>query len=150
MGNRKKIRAQQIKEDRILRAFAILRNCPLSPRKVRLVADLVRGKDVSRAFGILRYTRRNSAPHIEKLLRSAIANWQMKNENRNPEDADLFIKTIMVDEGRMLKRVRPRAQGRGGRILKRSCHITLELGERGQDELEVAGRQPRDEKVVTE
>lgn len=117
-----------------MRSYAVLRNCPLSARKVRLVADTVRGVEVNRALGILRFTERNSAPRLEKLLLSALANWQSKNNGRRPEEANLFVEKITVDEGRSLKRIRPRAQGRAGRILKRSCHVYIEVAERDEQE----------------
>lgn len=128
MGKRKRLRAEQLKAERKERAYAVLRDCPLSAQKVRLVADTVRGEDVDRALGILRYTQRNSAPYLRKLLLSAVANWKAKNEGADIDEASLYVKKIMVDEGRTLKRMRPRAQGRGARILKRSCHVYLEVG----------------------
>jgi len=108
-----------------MEAIAKLRNIPSSPRKMRLVADMVRGQKVSKALGILRYQPQLGASLIEKLLLSAVANWQQKNSNERIEDADLYVKTIFVDGGRMLKRLRPAPQGRGHRIRKRSNHITI-------------------------
>lgn len=128
MGKRKRLRAEHLKALRKERAYAVLRNCPLSAQKVRLVANTVRGEEVYRALGILRYTQRNSAPYLRKLLLSALSNWKAKHEGADIDEALLRVKTIMVDEGRMLKRMRPRAQGRGARILKRSCHVYLEVG----------------------
>lgn len=130
MGKRKRLRAEQLKEARKSCAYAVLRNCPLSARKVRLVADTVRGVEVNRALGVLRYTERNSAPYLRKLVLSAVSNWRAKNEQSDIDDADLIVKTIMVGEGRTLKRMQPRAQGRGGRILKRSCHVYVEIAAR--------------------
>ncbi|AHJ99196.1 50S ribosomal protein L22 [Hymenobacter swuensis DY53] len=98
---------------------------PTSPRKMRLVANLVRGQKVTRALGLLKFEANSGAPKIEKLLLSALANWQQKNEDERIEDANLYIKEIFVDEGRMLKRLRPAPQGRGHRIRKRSNHVTL-------------------------
>ncbi|MBS9524030.1 50S ribosomal protein L22 [Litoribacter ruber] len=108
-----------------MEAVARLNNVPTSPRKMRLVADLVRGKRVGQALSILKFTPNHGAIRLEKLLLSAIANWQAKNPDTKLEDADLVIKTIMVDSGRMLKRLRPAPQGRAHRIRKRSNHVTL-------------------------
>ena len=108
-----------------MEALAKLNNVPTSPRKMRLVADLVRGKRVGLALSILKFTPNHGAIRLEKLLLSAVANWQAKNPDSKLEEADLFIKTVMVDEGRMLKRLRPAPQGRGHRIRKRSNHVTL-------------------------
>ena len=108
-----------------MEAVAKLRNVPTSPRKMRLMAGLVRGKSVSKALNMLKFQGNQGAEKIEKLLLSAIANWQVKNEDARIEDADLFIKEIKVDAGRMLKRLRPAPQGRGHRIRKRSNHVTL-------------------------
>ncbi len=108
-----------------MEAIARLRNVPTSPRKMRLVADLVRGKRVGLALSILKFTPNHGAIKLEKLLLSAVANWQSKNPDAKLEDADLYVKTIMVDEGRSLKRLRPAPQGRGHRIRKRSNHVTL-------------------------
>lgn len=120
--------AEAMKQERKSTAFAKLNNCPTSPRKMRLVADLVRGVEVDRALSILRYTNKEAAGRIEKLLLSAIANWQAKNSNARLEDSNVFIQEIKVDGGRMLKRLRPAPQGRGYRIRKRSNHVTLVLG----------------------
>jgi len=108
-----------------MEAVAKLNNVPTSPRKMRLVANLIRGQKVSSALNILKFERKNGAPKLEKLLLSAIANWQNKYEEAKLEDADLFIKEIRVDGGRMLKRLRPAPQGRAHRIRKRSNHVTL-------------------------
>jgi large subunit ribosomal protein L22 len=108
-----------------MEAIARLKNGPTSPRKMRLVADLVRGKRVGLALSILKFTPNHGAIKLEKLLLSAVANWQAKNPDAKLEEADLFVKTIMVDEGRSLKRLRPAPQGRGHRIRKRSNHVTL-------------------------
>ena len=108
-----------------MEASARLNNVPTSPRKMRLVADLVRGKRVGIALSILKFTPNHGAIRLEKLVLSAIANWQAKNPDTKLEDADLYIKTVMVDEGRSLKRLRPAPQGRGHRIRKRSNHVTL-------------------------
>nr|WP_293842792.1 50S ribosomal protein L22 [uncultured Arsenicibacter sp.] len=108
-----------------MEAVAKLRNVPTSPRKMRLIADLIRGQRVSRALGLLKYQPQAGAAVMQKVLLSAVANWQQKNEDVNIEDADLFIKTVFVDGGPVLKRLRPAPQGRGHRIRKRSNHITL-------------------------
>ena len=129
MGVRKKERAEQIKEAKKQTAFAKLNNCPTSPRKMRLVADLVRGEKVEKALQILKFSQKEAAGRLEKLLLSAIANWQAKNEDASLEDAELFVKEIRVDGGSMLKRLRPAPQGRAHRIRKRSNHVTLVLGE---------------------
>ena len=128
MGSRKKQMADAIKEDRKNIAFAKLNNCPTSPRKMRLVADLVRGVKAEKALQILRFSPKESSRRLEKLLLSAIANWQAKNEDANVEDADLFVKEIRVDGGSMLKRLRPAPQGRAHRIRKRSNHVTVVIG----------------------
>lgn len=127
MGARKKLRADAMKAERKTIAFAKLNNCPTSPRKMRLVADLVRGVDVDRALAILKFTNKEAAIRLEKLLLSAIANWQAKNEGQRLEDSNVFVKEIKVDGARMLKRLRPAPQGRGYRIRKRSNHVTLVL-----------------------
>lgn len=108
-----------------MEAVAKLKNVPTSPRKMRLVANLVRGKSVNKALGLLKFEANAGAEKIEKLLLSALSNWQQKNEDIRLEDANLIIKEIFVDEGKMLKRLRPAPQGRGHRIRKRSNHVTL-------------------------
>ena len=108
-----------------MEAVAKLNNVPTSPRKMRLVADLIRGERVSRALNILKFDSKSGAPRLEKLLLSAIANWQNSNQDSSLEDADLIVKEIFVDSGRMLKRLRPAPQGRAHRIRKRSNHVTL-------------------------
>jgi large subunit ribosomal protein L22 len=127
MGARKKLRADAMKAERKTIAFAKLNDCPTSPRKMRLVADLVRGVDVDKALAILKFTNKDAALRLEKLLLSAIANWQAKNEGLRIEDSNVFVKEIKVDAARMLKRLRPAPQGRGFRIRKRSNHVTLVL-----------------------
>jgi large subunit ribosomal protein L22 len=108
-----------------MEAIAKLNNCPTSPRKMRLVVDLIRGEQVEKALYILKFTNKEAAQRVEKLLLSAIKNWEAKNEGQRPEDNELFVKTIFVDGGRQLKRLRPAPQGRGHRIRKRSNHVTL-------------------------
>ncbi|MCB0387227.1 MAG: 50S ribosomal protein L22 [Winogradskyella sp.] len=128
MGSRKKQMADAIKEEKKHIAFAKLNNCPTSPRKMRLVADLVRGEKVEKALNILKFSQKEASNRLETLLLSAIANWQAKNEDANIEDAELFIKEIRVDGGSMLKRLRPAPQGRAHRIRKRSNHVTVVVG----------------------
>lgn len=128
MGVRKKQMAERIKEEKKQLAFAKLNDCPTSPRKMRLVADLVRGQEVEKALAILRFSTKEASRKLEKLLLSAIANWQAKNEDADIEDADLIVQEIRVDGGRSLKRLRPAPQGRAHRIRKRSNHVTLVLG----------------------
>jgi len=125
MGARKRLRAEKIKEAKKNVAFAVLRNCPTSPRKMRLVADIVRGKDVYEALNILQYSPQDAARRLEKLLRSAIANWEAKNEDASTEDAGLIVREIQVDSARMLKRLQTAPQGRAYRVRKRSNHVTL-------------------------
>jgi large subunit ribosomal protein L22 len=108
-----------------MEAVAKLNDFPTSPRKVRLVADLIRGKKVSHAIGVLTYQPQAAAPVIKKVLMSAVANWQNKNEDLKIEDANLFVKSIQIDGGRVLKRLRPAPQGRAYRVRKRSHHITI-------------------------
>ncbi len=124
MGVRKRQAAQARKEAMKNVAFAKLTNVPSSPRKMRLVADLVRGQEVFRALGILKFSNKEAAARLEKLLRSAIANWEAKNE-RKAENGELYISTIYVNPAPMLKRLRPAPQGRGYRIRKRANHVTL-------------------------
>ena len=128
MGVRKKQMAERIKAEKKQIAFAKLNNCPTSPRKMRLVADLVRGVKAEKALAILRFNQKEASRRLETLLLSALANWQAKNEDLNLEDAELFVKEIRVDSGTMLKRLRPAPQGRAHRIRKRSNHVTLVLG----------------------
>ena len=125
MGVRKREMAERIKAEKAQVAFAKLNNCPTSPRKMRLVADLVRGEQVEKALNILRFNPKEASRRVEKLLLSAIANWQAKNEDANIEDAELIVKEIRVDGGSMLKRLRPAPQGRAHRIRKRSNHVTI-------------------------
>ncbi len=124
MGVRKRQSAEVMKEARKSQAFAKLVNVPSSPRKMRLVADMVRGKEVFRALGILKFSNKEAAAKVEKLLRSAIANWEAKNEKK-AENGELYISTIFVTCAPMLKRLRTAPQGRGYRIRKRSNHVTL-------------------------
>ena len=133
MGKRKRESAILIKEANKKLTFAKLNNCPTSPRKMRLVADLVRGENVDQALAILKFSPKEASRKLEKLLLSAISNWQTKNEEEDIEKADLFVKEIKVDGGKMLKRLRPAPQGRAHRIRKRSNHVTLVLGANNSD-----------------
>ena len=129
MGARKHEMAERLKEIKKQTAIAKLNDVPTSPRKMRLVADLVRGKEVNNALDILKYTKKEASRGLEKLVRSAIANWEAKNEadRKELENGNVYIKTIMVGEGRMLKRIRTAPQGRAARIRKRSNHVTIVL-----------------------
>lgn len=127
MGARKRIRAEKIKEARKKEYVAMLRNVPTSPRKMRLVADMVRGMEVNQALDVLKFSTKEASRRVEKLLLSAIANWKDKNEDVRLEDANLFVKEIYVDSGRILKRLRPAPQGRAHRIRKRSNHVTIKV-----------------------
>ena len=124
MGKRKRESAELIKATQKTLSFAKLKNVPSSPRKMRLVADMVRGKEVFKALGLLKFSNKEAAAKVEKLLRSAIANWEQKSE-RKAENGELYVKTIFVDCAPMLKRLRTAPQGRGYRIRKRSNHVTL-------------------------
>ena len=128
MGVRKRNAAQARKDAQKEVAFAKLTNVPSSPRKMRLVADLVRGQEVFRALGILHFSNKEAAARLEKLLRSALANWEAKND-RKAESGELYISTIYVNPAPMLKRLRPAPQGRGYRIRKRANHVTLIVDE---------------------
>jgi len=125
MGARKRLRAEKIKEAKKQQFFAVLRNAPTSPRKMRLVADLVRGMEVNQALDVLKFSSKEASRRVEKLLMSAIANWKDKNEGVRLEDANLYVSEIFVDSARVLKRLRPAPQGRAHRIKKRSNHVTL-------------------------
>ena len=125
MGARKAIRAEKMKAEKKQKAIAVLQDCPTSPRKMRLVADIIRGVEINKALGILRYSKKEASIRLEKLLKSAIANWEAKNEGERLEDTKLCVKEIFVDGGRMLKRIQPAPQGRAHRIRKRSNHVTI-------------------------
>lgn len=124
MGARKRLAAEKRKKALKTQYFAKLRNVPSSPRKMRYVVDMVRGMEVNRALGTLRFSKKAASQDVEELLRSAIANWEQKTE-RKAEDGELFITRIFVDEGVTLKRMRPAPRGRGHRIRKRSNHVTI-------------------------
>ena len=124
MGKRKKLAAEALKAAKKTQYFAKLKDVPSSPRKMRYVVDLIRGMEVNKALGTLKFSTKAASADVEKVLRSAIANWEQKNE-RKAEDGELFVTRVFVDEGATLKRMRPAPQGRGYRIRKRSNHITL-------------------------
>lgn len=126
MGKRKKIAADARKEAKKTVSYAKLNNVPTSPRKMRLVADMVRGMEAFKALGVLKYSNKEAAVRIEKLLRSVIANWEAKND-RKAESGELYVSMIQVDGGAMLKRLRPAPQGRGYRVRKRSNHVTIQV-----------------------
>jgi len=125
MGARKRIKADAMKEARKKVAFAKLNNCPTSPRKMRLVADLIRGLDADKALAELKLNPKEASGRMEKLLLSALSNWETKNEGKRMDEANLYVSEVTVDGGRMLKRVQPAPQGRAHRIRKRSNHVTL-------------------------
>lgn len=129
MGVRKRERANQIKQQKKDKYYAVLRNCPTSPRKMRLVADLVRGQEVNRALDVLKFSQKEASRRMGKLVLSAISNWQAKNEGVRIEDSHLYISEIFVDSARILKRLRPAPQGRAHRIRKRSNHVTVVLAD---------------------
>lgn len=133
MGSRKHNSAEARKEVKKTLYIAKLNNNPTSPRKTRLMADAIRGLDVNKALGVLQYNQRESAPKLRKLLLSAIANWQNKNEGKRIEDSALYIKQITVDQGRQLKRLRTAPRGLGYRVIKRSNHVTLILGSKVEE-----------------
>ena len=129
MGKRKRLMAESLKEAKKVTAVAKLNDVPTSPRKMRLVADTIRGKEVNHALDLLKFSKREASIKLEKLLRSAIANWEAKNQDKAKEldNGNVYVKSIKVDEGRTLKRIRPCPQGRAGRIRKRSNHVTVIL-----------------------
>ncbi len=125
MGARKRIRAEKLKEEKATTAIASLNASPIAPRKMRLVADLVRGVDVNKALNILQHNSKFASKSLEKLLRSAIANWEQKNEGKSIEDEKLVVSSIQVDSAAMMKRIQTAPQGRAHRIRKRSNHVTI-------------------------
>jgi large subunit ribosomal protein L22 len=127
MGSRKKKSAELLTKAKNERFQAVLRECPTSPRKMRLVTDMIRGMAVNRALDVLKFSSKEASRRVEKLLLSAIANWQSKNEGVRLEESNLYVQEVFVDSGRMLKRLRPAPQGRGHRIRKRSNHVTVRL-----------------------
>ena len=133
MGSRKRIKAEEMKKARKDVAFAKLNNCPTSPRKMRLIADLIRGMDAEKALAELKLNPKEASTRMEKLLLSALANWESKNEGKKMDQEDLYISEVKVDSGRMLKRIQPAPQGRAHRIRKRSNHVTLVVDSRKND-----------------
>jgi len=125
MGARKRNRANQLKEERQNKYYAVLRNCPTSPRKMRLVTDMIKGVEVNKALDMLKFSSKEASRKVEKLLLSAIANWQAKNEGARIEESNLVVKQAYVDQSRTLKRIQPAPQGRAHRIKKRSNHVTI-------------------------
>jgi large subunit ribosomal protein L22 len=136
MGARKRLSANKIKEDKKNSTFASLNSVPTSPRKMRLVTDLIRGVEVNKALDILKFTEKEAAKRVEKLLLSAISNWQVKNEGVRIEDSKIYVKEVFVDQGKTLKRLRPAPQGRAHRIRKRSNHVTIILDSVNNNETE--------------
>jgi large subunit ribosomal protein L22 len=136
MGARKRNTAEARKEAAKSRYQAVLRNCPSSPRKMRLLTDLISGKEVNKALDILKYSKQEASRSVEKLLLSAIANWQAKNEGVRIEDSNLYVKTIHVDGGRTMKRLQTAPQGRAYRLRKRSNHVTLVLDSMNKEVVE--------------
>ena len=137
MGARKRNRANQYKEERQNKYYAVLRNCPTSPRKMRLVTDMIKGVEVNRALDMLKFSSKEASRKVEKLLLSAIANWQAKNEGARIEESNLYVKEAFVNQSRTLKRIQPAPQGRAHRIRKRSNHVTVVIDSRNVIEEEV-------------
>ena len=133
MGARKRIKADEMKQAKKKISFAKLNNCPTSPRKMRLIADLIRGMDADKALAELKLNPKEASGRMEKLLLSALANWEAKNEGKRMDQENLFVSEVKVDSGRMLKRIQPAPQGRAHRIRKRSNHVTLVVDNRIND-----------------
>ena len=133
MGARKRIKADEMKQARKNIAFAKLNNCPTSPRKMRLIADLIRGMDAEKALYELKHNPKEASNRMEKLLLSALANWESKNEGRKMDESNIYISEVKVDSGRMLKRIQPAPQGRAHRIRKRSNHVTIVVDSREKE-----------------
>jgi len=134
MGARKRNRANQRKEAKQNQYYAVLRNCPTSPRKMRLVADMIKGVEVNKALDMLKFSKKEASRKVEKLLLSAIANWQAKNEGARIEESNLVVTVAKVDVSRTLKRIQPAPQGRAHRIKKRSNHVTIAIDSMGAGE----------------
>ena len=134
MGSRKRKMAISMKEARKEIAFAKLNNCPTSPRKMRLIADLIRGVDVDKALVQLKFNPKEASVRMEKLLLSALSNWESKNEGKRMDESNLYVSEVRVDSGRMLKRIQPAPQGRAHRIRKRSNHVTLVVDSRKKEQ----------------
>jgi large subunit ribosomal protein L22 len=133
MGSRKRIKADAMKEAKKKIAFAKLNNCPTSPRKMRLIADLIRGMDADKALAELKLNPKEASGRMEKLLLSALSNWEKKNEGKRMDQENLYVSSVKVDSGRMLKRIQPAPQGRAHRIRKRSNHVTIVVESRIKD-----------------
>jgi len=140
MGARKRNTAEQRKEASKERYQAVLRNCPTSPRKMRLVTDMISGMEVNRALDVLKFSSQEASRRMEKLLLSAIANWQSKNEGVRVEESNLYVKLVHVDSGRVLKRLQTAPQGRAYRLKKRSNHVTLVLDSKVKEEVETTSK----------
>jgi large subunit ribosomal protein L22 len=149
MGARKRNRANQIKEERQNKYYAVLRNCPTSPRKMRLVTDMIQGMEVNRALDVLRFTKKEASEKVEKLLLSAIANWQSKNDGARIEESNLVVKEAKVDQSRTLKRMQPAPQGRAHRIRKRSNHVTIVIDSKNVMEQEVQEQETERDGIQT-
>jgi large subunit ribosomal protein L22 len=137
MGARKRNRANQLKEERQNKYYAVLRNCPTSPRKMRLVTNMIKGVEVNQALDMLKFSSKEASRKVEKLLLSAIANWQAKNEGARIEESGLYVKEAFVNQSRTLKRIQPAPQGRAHRIRKRSNHVTIVIDSQNVIEEEV-------------
>ena len=140
MGARKRISAEKRKEAAKSISKAALNNCPTSPRKMRLVTQMISGMEVNKALDVLKFSPQDAARRVEKLLLSAIANWQTKNEGVRIEESNLYVKLIHVDGARTIKRFRPRARGTGYRIRKRSNHVTIVLDSKVKKEIETTSK----------
>ena len=136
MGARKREMAERLKAEKKQTAIVKLNDCPTSPRKMRLIADLVRGMDVNKALDVLKYTKKEASVRMYKLVVSAVNSWEQKNEEGRSDEANLFIKEIFVNQGRSLKRIRTAPQGRAARIRKRSNHVTVVLGSKTEKTVE--------------
>ncbi len=143
MGARKRLKAEQLKKEKQSTYFAILKNCPVPPRKMRLIGDMIQGEEVNRALDLLKFCSKKGAKYAEKTLMSAIANWQNKNEGKRLESSQLFVQKVNVNEGRTLKRLRPAAMGRANIIRRRANHLSIYI-----DSLESIN-QPAEEPVTT-
>lgn len=141
MGARKRLAAEDYKEWKKTQSFASLKNVPTSPRKMRLVADMVRGQRITSALDMLKHSKKEASNRVEKLLLSALSNWKTKNDTLRLEDQDLFVSEIFVDGGRSLKRLRTAPQGRAHRIRKRSNHVTLFIGNHSEVEQEIVAEE---------
>ena len=144
MGARKRNKAEQRKEQKKGSYNAVLRNCPTAPRKMRLVADMIRGVPVNRGLDMLKFNTKEASQKLEKLVLSAVANWQSKNENVRLEESNLIIKEVFVNQSKTLKRIRPAPQGRAYRVRKRSNHVTVVLGSQKEKVEETVKKEVKD------